>query len=33
MDKAVVRIAGAGTIAFALVPATRALFEALPPKR
>ena len=31
--KAVVTIAGAGTLAFALVPATRALFEALRPKK
>jgi hypothetical protein len=33
MDQAVAKIAGAGTLAFALVPATRALFEALRPKK
>jgi hypothetical protein len=33
MDQAVVKIAGAGALAFALVPTTRALFEALRPKK
>jgi hypothetical protein len=33
MDQAVTKIAAAGTLAFALVPATRALFEALRPKK
>jgi hypothetical protein len=33
IDQAVARIAGAGTLAFALVPTTRALFEALRPKK